>query len=90
MLHPLQRFKVAMDWHSSKLLIMNKEQRFEYFPLSVRQGPRVTALCPRNALSECRIGTTIRFGLAVGSQVERKCEHIGQRGDRLNVTTSAR
>ena len=89
MLHLLQRFKVAMDRHCSKLLIMDKKQRFDCSPLSVSQGPRFTALCPRNALSERGIRAAIKFGLAVGTQVERECERIGQRGDRLNIATSA-
>lgn len=36
MLPLLQRFKVAMDRHCSKLLVMDKTQRFECSPLSVR------------------------------------------------------
>ncbi|AIO69434.1 hypothetical protein DM82_5632 [Burkholderia oklahomensis] len=59
MLHLLQCFKVAMDRHCSKLLIMDKKQRFECSPLSVRQGPRVPAFYARNALSECGIRAAI-------------------------------
>ncbi|KER68465.1 hypothetical protein HR51_28800 [Burkholderia cepacia] len=90
MLHLLQCFKVAMDWHCSKLLIMDKKQRFECSSLGVRQGPRVTALCTRNAPGECGIGAAIQFCFAVWTQVEREHEHehIGERGDRLNVTVS--
>ncbi|AOJ10129.1 hypothetical protein WS71_23100 [Burkholderia mayonis] len=39
------------------------------------------------SLVECRIRGAIQFRFAVGTQIEREREHIGQRGDRLNITT---
>ncbi|PXX25123.1 hypothetical protein NA66_102976 [Burkholderia pyrrocinia] len=66
-----------MDWHCSKLLIMDKKQRFECSPLGVRQGPRATSLRPSNALRERGIRAAIRFGLAMGTQVERERERTG-------------
>ncbi|WP_155704518.1 hypothetical protein [Burkholderia cepacia] len=39
MLHLLQRFKIAMDRHSAKLLIVNTKQRFERGPFPVCQNP---------------------------------------------------
>ncbi|KVS67641.1 hypothetical protein WK41_21875 [Burkholderia cepacia] len=88
MLHLLQRFKIAMDRHSAKLLIVNTKQRFERGPFPVRQSPLTTPLCPRNALVECGIRGAKQFRFAVGTQIEREREHIGQRGDRLNITTA--
>ncbi|KVQ18844.1 hypothetical protein WL99_16005 [Burkholderia cepacia] len=89
MLHLLQRFKIAMDRHRSKLLIMNTKQRFECSPFRVCKSPLATPLCPRNALVECEIRGAIQFRFAVGTQIEREREHIGQRGDRLNIATAA-
>ncbi|KVT03824.1 hypothetical protein WT24_25650 [Burkholderia sp. MSMB1078WGS] len=77
-----------MDRHSTKLLIMNTKQRFECSPFRIRQNPLATPLCPRNALVECRVCGAIQFRFTVGTQIERECEHIGQSGDRLNITTA--
>ncbi|SPV09908.1 Uncharacterised protein [Burkholderia cenocepacia] len=89
MLHLLQCFKIAMDRHRSKLLIMNTKQRFECSPFRVCKSPLATPLCPLNALVECEIRGAIQFRVAVGTQIERERERIGQRGDRLNFTTAA-
>ncbi|KVG59955.1 hypothetical protein WS79_07140 [Burkholderia territorii] len=88
MLHLLPRFKIAMDRHSAKLLIVNTKQRFERGPFPVCQNP-FAPLCPRNALVECEIRGAIQFRFVGGTQIEREREHIGQRGDRLNIATAA-
>ena len=89
MLHALQRFKIAMDRHRSKLLIMITKQRFECSPFRVCKSPPATPLCPRNPLVECEVRGAIKFRFAVGTQIEREREYIGQRGDRLDITTAA-
>ncbi|KVV46084.1 hypothetical protein WT27_06885 [Burkholderia territorii] len=67
MLHLFQCFKIAMDRHRSKLLIMNTKQRFECSPFRGCKNPLATPLCPHNALVECEIRGAIQFRFAVGT-----------------------